>query len=74
MHVIPAQFPSSLPSLRELILAATSPVHGLAHLEIAAAIRAKPNNAEHAARLAREATSILGAGLLPRRAPPNRRR
>lgn len=53
----------------QMILAATSLVHGLAHLIIRGATEAKSADAEHAMQLAREVTAIFGAGLLPRDPP-----
>lgn len=53
-----------------MILAATALVHGLAHLVINGATEAKPTDVDHALRLARDVTAVLGAGLLPRAAPP----
>jgi AcrR family transcriptional regulator len=50
----------------DLILAATSLVHGLAHLMIDGATGVAPGDVEHAARLARAVTAVLGVGLLPR--------
>jgi hypothetical protein len=55
-----------------LILAATSLVHGLAHLIIQGATEVKPGDVGHAVRLAREVTAVLGAGLLPRETQPKR--
>ncbi len=52
----------------DLILAATSLVHGLAHLIIAGATPVKPGDVEHAARVARDVTAVMGLGVLPR--PP----
>ena len=49
-----------------LILAATSLVHGLAHLMIDGATEVRPGDVEGAAEVARAVTSILGVGLLPR--------
>jgi AcrR family transcriptional regulator len=57
-----------------LILAATSLVHGLAHLLINGATDGRPGDVEHAARLAQEVTGVFGVGLLPRPPPPARRR
>ena len=57
-----------------LILAATSLVHGLAHLIIQGETDVKPGDVAHAVRVAREVTAVLGAGLLPREAQPKRRR
>lgn len=57
-----------------LILAATSLVHGLAHLIIQGETEVKPGDVEHAVRLAREVTAVLGAGLLPRGPELKRRR
>jgi AcrR family transcriptional regulator len=56
-----------------MILAATALVHGLARLIIAGATEAKPNDVEHALRLARDVTAVFGAGLLPREPVPPRR-
>jgi AcrR family transcriptional regulator len=56
-----------------LILAATSLVHGLAHLLINGATEAQPGDVEHAVRLARDVTAVFGAGVLPREAPKVRR-
>jgi AcrR family transcriptional regulator len=64
----------------DLILAATSLVHGLAHLMIDGATDVAPGDVEHASRVARAVTAVLGLGLLPRtrgsrrgrRAPPER--
>lgn len=55
-----------------MILAATSLVHGLAHLLINGATEAKPGDVDHALRLARDVTAVFGAGVLPR--PPAERR
>lgn len=49
-----------------LILAATSLVHGLAHMIINGATEARPGDVEHAVQLARDVTGIFGAGVLPR--------
>jgi AcrR family transcriptional regulator len=49
-----------------LILAATSLVHGLAHMIINGATAVRPDDVEHAVRLAREVTAVFGAGVLPR--------
>jgi AcrR family transcriptional regulator len=49
-----------------LILAATALVHGLAHMIINGATDARPDDVEHAERLAREVTAVFGAGVLPR--------
>lgn len=46
--------------------AATSLVHGLAHLIIDGATPVKPGDVEHAARIARELTAVLGVGVLPK--------
>jgi AcrR family transcriptional regulator len=51
----------------DLILAATSLVHGLAHLMIDGATPVRRGDVAHAARIARAVTAVLGAGLLPRR-------
>ena len=56
-----------------LILAASALVNGLAHLIINGSTRAAPNDVEHAIRLAREVTAVLGAGVLPRDTLPARR-
>ena len=56
-----------------LILAATSLVHGLAHLLINGATEAKPGDVDHAVRLARGVTAVFGVGVLPRDAPKARR-
>ena len=56
-----------------MILAATSLVHGLAHLLINGATEAKPDDVEHAVRLARDVTAVFGAGVLPRDVPPARK-
>jgi AcrR family transcriptional regulator len=50
----------------DLILAATSLVHGLAHLMIDGATDVAPGDVDHAARIARAVTAVLGVGLLPR--------
>ena len=50
----------------DMILAATSLVHGLSHLVIDGATAVKPGDSEHAARVARSVTATFGAGLLPR--------
>ena len=52
-----------------MILAATSLVHGLAHLLINGATEAKPDDVEHAVRLARDVTAVFGAGVLPATLP-----
>ena len=57
-----------------LILAATSLVHGLAHLIIQGETEVKPGDVAHAVRLARDVTAVLGAGLLPREPQPLKRR
>jgi hypothetical protein len=59
-----------------LILAATSLVHGLAHLMIDGATEVAPGDVDRATQVARDVTAVLGAGLLPREAPkrPRRRR
>jgi AcrR family transcriptional regulator len=59
-----------------LILAATSLVHGLAHLMVDGATDVRPGDVERATQVAREVTAVLGAGLLPREAskPARRRR
>lgn len=58
-----------------LILAATSLVHGLAHLIIQGETEVKRGDVDHAVRVARDVTAVLGAGLLPREPPrPKRRR
>jgi len=49
-----------------LILAATSLVHGLAHMIINGATEARPDDVEHAVGLARDVTAIFGTGVLPR--------
>src|SRR6185312_6849367 len=49
-----------------LILAATSLVHGLAHLIIDGATPVAAGDVEHAARVARDVTAVLGLGVLPR--------
>jgi AcrR family transcriptional regulator len=49
-----------------LILAATSLVHGLAHLIINGATQARPDDVEQAVQLARDVTAVFGAGVLPR--------
>jgi AcrR family transcriptional regulator len=56
-----------------LILAATSLVHGLAHLLINGATDAQPGDVEHAVRLARDVTAVFGVGVLPRDVPKARR-
>jgi len=56
-----------------LILAATSLVHGLAHLLINGATEAQPGDVEHAVRLARDVTAVFGVGVLPRDAAKPRR-
>jgi len=56
-----------------LILAATSLVHGLAHLLINGATEAKAGDVEHAVQLARDVTAVFGVGVLPRDAPKARR-
>jgi AcrR family transcriptional regulator len=56
-----------------LILAATSLVHGLAHLLINGATPARPGDVEHAVRLARDVTAVFGMGVLPRDTPKARR-
>ncbi|HVV50656.1 MAG TPA: TetR/AcrR family transcriptional regulator, partial [Polyangia bacterium] len=50
----------------DLILAATSLVHGLAHLMIDGATPVKRGDVAQAAKLARAVTAVMGAGLLPR--------
>jgi AcrR family transcriptional regulator len=57
-----------------MILAATSLVHGLAHLVINGATEAKPGDVAHALRLARDVTAVFGAGLLPRPVPRRTRK
>jgi AcrR family transcriptional regulator len=57
-----------------LILAATSLVHGLAHMIINGATEARPDDVEHAVRLAGEVTAVFGAGVLPREGSRGRRR
>jgi AcrR family transcriptional regulator len=49
-----------------LILAATSLVHGLAHMIINGATEARPGDVEYAVQLARDVTAVFGAGVLPR--------
>ena len=49
-----------------LILAATSLVHGLAHMIISGATDVRPGDVEHAVKIAREVTAVFGAGVLPR--------
>ncbi len=51
-----------------LILAATALVHGLAHMIVNGATEARPDDVEHAERLAREVTAVFGVGVLPRSA------
>lgn len=58
----------------DLILAATSLVHGLAHLMIDGATDVAPGDVEHAARVARAVTAVLGVGVLPRTSGSRRRR
>jgi hypothetical protein len=41
-------------------------VHGLAHLMIDGATDVAPGDVDHAARIARAVTAVLGVGLLPR--------
>lgn len=55
--------------LDRLILAATALVHGLAHLLINGATEARPDDVDHAVRLARDVTAVFGAGVLPRDPP-----
>lgn len=50
----------------DLILAATSLVHGLAHLMIDGATAMRPGDLDQAAEIARAVTRVLGLGLLPR--------
>jgi AcrR family transcriptional regulator len=50
----------------DLILAATSLVHGLAHLMIDGATAVRPGDVDQAAKVARAVTAVMGAGLLPR--------
>ncbi len=52
----------------DLILAATSLVHGLAYLIIDGATPVEPGDVDHAARVARAVTAVFGLGVLPR--PP----
>ena len=49
-----------------LILAATSLVHGLAHMIINGATEVRPGDVEHAVQIARDVTAVFGAGVLPR--------
>lgn len=58
----------------DLILAATSLVHGLARLMINGATEVAAGDADHAGEVARRVTAVLGMGLLPRDAPRSSRR
>lgn len=55
----------------DLILAATSLVHGLAHLIVGGATPVKAGDVEQATKLARAVTAVMGVGLLPRAEQPS---